>query len=82
MCTGSKPYEAPNEAHYVDSLFDERVPGEGALGKGVPQAAHATPVPGNSMESRRDLPCQLLLTHADLAPRAVLDPLRRVAYIS
>ena len=82
MCTASNAVRAQREAHYVDSLFDERVPGEGALGKAVPQAAHATPVPGSTAASRRDLPCQLFLTHADLAPRAVLDPLRRVAYIS
>ena len=67
------PDRAPPDAHHVDSLFVERVDGEGGLGKGVPQAAKPTPMPGSSAGSRRDLPCQLLLTRAQTAPRAVLD---------
>ena len=74
MCTASKPAtEHRIDAHHVDSLFVELVAGEGGLGKGVPQASKPTPMPGSSAGSRRDLPCQLLLTRAQIAPRAVLD---------
>ena len=61
------------DAHHVDSLLVELAAGEGGLGKGVPQAAKPTPMPGSSAGSRRDLPCQLLLTRAQIAPRAVLQ---------
>ena len=61
------------DAHHVDSLFVELVAGEGGLGKGVPQASKPTPMPGSSAGSRRDLPCQLLLARAQIAPRAVLQ---------
>ena len=74
MCTASTcGYRAPPDAHHVDSLFVELVAGEGRLGKGVPQASKPTPMPGSSAGSRRDLPCQLLLTRAQIAPRAVLQ---------
>ena len=72
MCTASMLSRTSFDAHCVDSLFGERVPGEGALGKGVAKAASPTPVPASSVGSRRDLPCQLLLARAPLAPRAVL----------
>ena len=82
MCTASMLSRTSFDAHCVDSLFGERVAGEGALGKGVAQAASPTPVPASSVGSRRDLPCQLLLARAPLAPRVVLDLWRRVAYFS
>ena len=74
MCTASKPAtEHRIDAHHVDSLFVELVAGEGGRGKGVPQASKPTPMPGSSAGSRRDMPCQLLLARAQIAPRAVLQ---------
>ena len=81
MCTASMPDRAQFDAHHMDSLFGERVPGEGALGKGVVKAASSTPMPASSVGSRRDLPCQLLLTRAPLDASCGAGPLRRVAYI-